>query len=72
LTYLFKQETGFPPIDYFLRMKIQRAGQLLDLTENSVKEISSSLGIDDPYYFSRLFKKINNCSPTEYRKRKKG
>jgi YesN/AraC family two-component response regulator len=54
-------------------MKIQRAGQLLDLTDYTVKEISSSLGIEDSYYyFSRLFKKINGCSPTEYRKRKKG
>lgn len=72
LTYLFKQETGYPPIDYFLRMKFQRACQLLDLTDYTVKEIASSLGIDDSYYFSRLFKKINGSSPTEYRKRKKG
>ncbi|RCW65872.1 AraC-like DNA-binding protein [Saliterribacillus persicus] len=70
--YLFKQEIGYPPIDYFLRIKMQRAGQLLDLTDQTIKEISHGLGINDPYYFSRLFKKVNGSSPTEYRNRKKG
>ena len=72
LNHLFKQATGFAPIDYYLRLKMQRACQLLDLTDNSVKEISLSLGIGDPYYFSRLFKKIIGSSPTEYRGKLKG
>ncbi|WP_308635731.1 AraC family transcriptional regulator [Paenibacillus silvisoli] len=72
LNHVFKQSTGFAPIDYYLRMKIQRAGQLLDLTERSMKDICLSLGFKDPYYFSRLFKKMIGMSPTEYRNKLKG
>ena len=66
-TCLFKDRTGFAPIDYFLHMKVQKATQLLDFTEKTVKEIAAELGFDDPYYFSRLFKKIMSYSPTEFR-----
>ncbi|MOA07209.1 HTH-type transcriptional activator Btr [compost metagenome] len=72
LNYVFKQATGCAPIDYYLRLKMQRACQLLDLTNNSVKEISLLIGFSDPYYFSRLFKKIIGTSPSEYRSQLKG
>ncbi|MGG6309425.1 helix-turn-helix domain-containing protein [Paenibacillus macerans] len=72
LVYLFNREAGCPPIEYFLRLKMQRAGQLLDLTGLSVKEIAGEVGMSDPYYFSRLFKKITGYSPTEYRRIPKG
>ncbi|ALS26481.1 AraC family transcriptional regulator [Paenibacillus sp. 32O-W] len=72
LIYLFNRETGCPPVEYFLRMKMQRAGQLLDLTDWSVKEIAGAVGLSDPYYFSRLFKKMMGCSPTAYRGIPKG
>ncbi|ASR47557.1 AraC family transcriptional regulator [Paenibacillus kribbensis] len=72
LNFIFKQSTSYSPIDYFLRMKMQRAGQLLDLTSDSIKEIAAALGFQDPYYFSRLFKKIIGCSPTSYRNQLKG
>ncbi|MDU4694348.1 MAG: AraC family transcriptional regulator [Paenibacillus sp.] len=72
LVYLFNREAGLPPIEYFLRLKMQRAGQLLDLTGLSVKEIAGAVGLSDPYYFSRLFKKIMGYSPTEYRRIPKG
>lgn len=72
LNLIFKQSTGYSPVDYYLRMKIQRASQLLDLTNASIKEISIQLGFRDPYYFSRLFKKIMGCSPLEYRNNLKG
>ena len=72
LNHLFKQHTGFAPIDYYLRLKMQRACQLLDLTDDSVKSISLTLGMTDPYYFSRLFKQIIGVSPSSYRDKLKG
>ena len=68
---LFKQKTGYAPIDYFIQMKMQKASQQLDFTDRSVKDVALSLGFDDPYYFSRRFSKIIGMSPTKYRSVKK-
>ncbi len=70
--YLFKQATGYSPIEYYIRLKIQLACQYLDLSGLSVHEISKKLGFKDPYYFSRCFHKIMGYSPTDYRNQKKG
>lgn len=69
---LFKEETGFSPIDYLIRLKIQQACKYLDLTDLQVKEIAAKLAYHDPYYFSRIFKKIMGLSPRTYRNTKKG
>jgi AraC family transcriptional regulator, arabinose operon regulatory protein len=64
---LFKQKTGYAPIDYFLQMKMQKASQQLDFTKQSIKEIAMNFGFDDPYYFSRRFTKVIGMPPTKYR-----
>lgn len=64
----FKQDTGYSPIDYFNHLRIQRACQLLHFSTLRINEVASQLGIDDPFYFSRLFKKQMGVSPVEYRK----
>ncbi len=64
----FKQDTGYAPIEYFNHLRIQRACQLLHFSDLRVNEVASRLGIDDPFYFSRLFKKQMGVSPAEYRK----
>ena len=64
---LFKQRTGYAPIDYFIQMKMQKASQHLDLTDKSVKDIALSMGFDDPYYFSKRFTKVMGLSPSKYR-----
>lgn len=65
----YKELTGLSPIQHFLHLKIERACYLLDITQQSVSEISYSLGYEDSYYFSRLFKKVMGISPTRYRRK---
>jgi AraC-like DNA-binding protein len=69
---IFKHKTGFAPIDYFIRLKIQSACQYLDLTQYRIKEICGFLGFNDQYYFSRIFTKIMGESPTQYKMKQKG
>ena len=65
---LFRLTTGMSPIEYFIHLKMQKACQLLYTEDSRVKQIAALLGYDDPYYFSRLFKKYMNTSPGTYRK----
>jgi AraC-like DNA-binding protein len=65
---LFKRTTGCGPIDFFIRLRMRRARQLLETTSMTIKEIAGELGYEDPFYFSRLFKSVNGVAPSDYRK----
>ncbi len=65
---LFKRKTGATPLLFFTQLKIQHGCRLLEFTDSSIKEIASELGFDDPYYFSRVFKKQMGVAPLRYRK----
>lgn len=69
---LFSKRTGYAPLAYFNQLKIQQACQLLDFTDMKVNQVCFKIGIEDNYYFSRLFSKIMGMSPREYKKMKKG
>lgn len=64
---LFKAVTGCTPIDYFIRLRMQRACELLQNRNLSIKETAVLLGYDDPCYFSRLFKAVTGLAPRAYR-----
>lgn len=64
----FKQDTGYAPIEYFNHLRIQQACQLLHFSKLRINEVGSKIGIDDPFYFSRLFKQQMGVSPATYRK----
>lgn len=66
----FRKVTGFSPIEYFNHLKVQEACQLLQFTQQRISEIANAVGIQDPYYFSRLFSRIMGMSPKEYRHKK--
>ncbi len=69
---LFKEQTSYSPIDYFIHLKVQHACRLLFLTNLTVYEIGYELGYEDSAYFSRLFKKVVGMSPTVYRNKPRG
>jgi AraC-like DNA-binding protein len=66
---MFKEHTGTPPHQYQLDIRINKARELLRHSSLSISEIAERLGFSSVYYFSRLFKKREGGSPSEYRKR---
>lgn len=64
---LFKKATGVTPIDYLNFVRICQAENLLKSGEN-VSTVVSETGFSSLSYFNRVFKKLKNCSPTEYKK----
>lgn len=67
LSALFKEQTGLSPMDYLIRYRMQRACALLKLSPLGIQQIAYEVGYNDPYYFSRLFKKVIGVAPLHYR-----
>jgi AraC-like DNA-binding protein len=68
-TTLFRRVTGYAPLRYLNHLRMQRAVQLLNTTNLSIKEISDQLGFSDQFYFSRAFSRMHGHSPSEHRQR---
>jgi AraC-like DNA-binding protein/quercetin dioxygenase-like cupin family protein len=66
LSKLFKQYTGISPMQYLLKIRMDRAKLLLQ-EELTVEQVASSVGFADSLYFSKQFKKWHGCTPSEYR-----
>ena len=64
---IFKEGTGKNFIEYLTNIRMERAKELLNTTEYSMKEICAMCGYSDPNYFSRSFKKNVGVTPTEYK-----
>jgi two-component system response regulator YesN len=67
LSKLFKDETGENFISYITTLRLERARDLLGNQGLSIKEISHDIGYNDQNYFSKLFRKKFDMTPTEYR-----
>lgn len=65
----FTEATGFAPIDYVQRLRIEDAKRRLERTDAPVDEISWRVGYEDPAFFRRLFKRLTDLSPGAYRRR---
>lgn len=68
----FRQLTGFAPVDFLIRQRVRQACRLFDTTTSTVQEVAAAVGYDDPYYFTRCFRRVMGRSPRDYRKVPKG
>jgi AraC-like DNA-binding protein len=66
---LFKENTSYPPMEYYNQLKIQRACTYLQFSNLEIKEIAFRLGFYDQFHFSKSFKERMEMSPKEFRKR---
>ena len=64
----FREIYHTSPLQYLIAIRLEHAATLLETTHYTVADIAALVGYDDPLYFSRLFRKGRNVSPTQYRK----
>lgn len=64
---LFKRHTGLTPNDYLVRLRLEKAKQMLTATTVPVVSIATSCGFRSPEYFSSVFRRYVGLSPGTYR-----
>ena len=65
----FTEATGFAPIDYVQRLRVEDAKRRLERTDAPADEISWKVGYEDAAFFRRLFKRVTGMTPGAYRRR---
>lgn len=68
---IFSQETGRTFTEYLTAIRMDKAKELLQCSAKKSSDIAYEVGYRDPHYFSYLFKKLNGCSPREFRGERK-
>ena len=69
LTTAFRRVKGMPMQEYLLRVRMQKAKELIKATDLQIQEIGERVGYEDQLNFSRIFRKYEGVSPSEYRRR---
>ena len=66
----FKRVMGISLVDYINTMKVEKAKEMMQEGKNDrIADIAMSLGFNNIYYFSKVFRKIEGCPPSEYLKK---
>ena len=64
---MFRKQLNCPPLEFHIRLRMQRACELLETTGHTAAEIADALGYGDPLYFSRIFRQKIGQPPSAYR-----
>ncbi len=67
LLRVFKKHTGYTPLAYHNHVRCEHAKELLRTTGESITDIGESVGFVSSAHFSHVFRRMENCTPTEYR-----
>ena len=67
ISKIFKEETGHAPIHFLIKKRLSKAKELLETQNLPIKVVSSKVGYEDAYHFSKLFKKYYGYPPSEVR-----
>lgn len=70
LNRVFHKLTGYTILNYLNMVRINKAKELIETTSIKFSEIGYLVGVEDPYYFSRLFKKYTGMTSTQYWEKK--
>lgn len=65
---IFKKDTGMPIMTYVLKTRIEKAKNLLTNPHYQIEEIADNVGFFDASYFTKVFKKFEGITPTQFRK----
>jgi len=65
---LFQKHTGARPLSFIYETRIERAINIMATSLASISEIAFLTGFETPSHFARVFKKVNGCSPSVYKK----
>ena len=68
LARTFKEQFGATVLGYLEQVRITRAKQLLRFSDLTAEAVGQEVGIGEPGYFCRVFKKVEGISPGEYRR----
>ena len=68
LAHVFKKQTGYAPLEYVIKMRMERAMMLLAHSSKTVAEIAEEVGYDSVTAFIKIFKRKTNYPPSVYRK----
>jgi len=71
LSKIFKTATNYSPQEYLIRYRLKKAKQLLKDADIPIQHVAYAVGYNDPFSFSKIFKKELGITPSEYRTSKK-